>query len=643
VKTEPIVAATIDFSQGVPRSAEYDDVYHPREGALEQARSVFLAGNGLPGRWRGRQRFTILETGFGLGNNFLATWAAWRSDPLRCDRLHFVSLEKHPPTRDGLAHALAASPLPALTEQLLAAWPPLTPNVHSLGFEGGRLQLLLCLGDATTLARQLVARVDAFYLDGFAPARNDAMWSPPLFKSLAKLAAPDATAATWSAARVVRDGLAAAGFDVQRAPGAGAKREITLARYAPRFVPIAPPGRALPSPAPSHAIVIGGGIAGAATARALAQQGVPCTVLDAQTQPATQASGNPAGLFHGTVGADDALHTRWHRAASFAASQWVRASGAGACDGMLRLNTTQDLAAMRALLAAQRLPSSYVQALDAAQASQHAGVPLAQPAWMFAAGGWADPVALVHDALAMPGVTWRGGAAVQSIAHDGEGWCARDADARLIARAPALVLANAHDALRLAGLPPTWAEQVRGQVSWVDAPQLALLPQQPPMPHRPPRLPHMPIASGAFVLPLPGGGLLIGSTSHPGDDDEHVRDADHASNLERARHLLGSAVARDGAALHGRVGWRVVTHDRLPLVGLAPDLQAPRPARRDAPRLLPRVPGLYLHSALGSRGLTTAALGGQLLAAQICGAPWPLEADLADAIDPARMVLRTNR
>ncbi len=630
MKTEPIVAATIDFSQGVPRSAEYDDVYHPREGALEQAQAVFLAGNGLPGRWRGRARFTILETGFGLGNNFLATWAAWRSDPLRCDRLHFVSLEKHPPTRDDLARALAASPLPSLTQQLIAAWPPLTPNLHNLCFEGGRLQLLLCLGDATTLGRQLVARVDAFYLDGFAPARNHAMWSPALFKSLAKLAAPDATAATWSAARMVRDGLAAAGFDVQRASGAGSKREITLARYAPRFVPIAPPGRALPSPAPSHAIVIGGGMAGAATARALAQQGVPCTVLDAQTQPATQASGNPAGLFHGTVGADDALHTRWHRAASFAASQWVRASGNGACNGMLRLNTTQDLAAMRALLAAQRLPSSYVQALDAAQASRSAGVPLTQPAWLFAAGGWADPVALVRDALATPGVTWQGGVRVQSVEHGTEGWCVRDADARLIARAPALVLANADDALRLAGLPPTWAQRVRGQVSWVDASQRA-------------RLPHMPIASGAYVLPLPGGGLLIGSTSHPNDDDERLRDADHASNLERARQLLGSAVARDGAALHGRVGWRVVTHDRLPLVGIAPDLQAPQPARRDAPRLLPRVPALYIHSALGSRGLTTAALGGQLLAAQICGAPWPLEADLVDAIDPARMVLRTSR
>jgi tRNA 5-methylaminomethyl-2-thiouridine biosynthesis bifunctional protein len=625
VKTEPIVAAVIDFAQGVPRSPVYDDIYHPREGAVEQARSVFLAGNGLPERWRGRARFTILETGFGLGNNFLATWASWRDDPQRSERLSFVSIEKHPPAREDLARALATSPFASLASALVDAWPPPTPNFHRLAFDAGRVQLLLCLGDAPALARELVARVDAFYFDGFAPARNEAMWSPQLFKSLARLAAPAATAATWSAARVVRDGLSAAGFEVQAAPGAGGKREITLARYAPRFTPVAPPGRALPATAPSHAIVIGAGIAGAATARALAQQGVPSTVLDAQAQPASQASGNAAGLFHGTVGADDTVHTRWHRAASFAAADWVCASHAGASDGLLRLNRTHDLAAMQALLAAQRLPPGYVQALDAVQASARAGLTLQQPAWLFTHGGWADPRALVQEALATPGVTWQGDAHANLIEHGADGWRVIDGNARVIAEAPVLVLANADDALRLAALPPAWAERVRGQVTWLAAADATAMPR-------------MPIASGAYVLALPEeGGLMIGATSQAGDDDPQVREADQATNLERARHLLGCNAARDGARLHGRVGWRVVTRDRLPLLGLVPDLAAPLPMRRDAARLLARQPNLFLHTALGSRGLTTAALGGELIAAQLCGAPWPLEADLVDAVDPARL------
>jgi tRNA 5-methylaminomethyl-2-thiouridine biosynthesis bifunctional protein len=634
VKTEPITAAVIDFAQNVPRSAAFDDIYHPREGALEQSRAVFLAGNGLPERWRSRARFTILETGFGLGNNFLATWAAWRDDPQRCERLHFVSLEKHPPTRDDLERALAPSPFAPLARQLVAAWPPRTPNLHRLTFESGRVQLLLGLGDAATLARELVARVDAFFLDGFAPARNEAMWSPPLFNALARLAAPDATAATWSAARVVRDGLSAAGFAVQAAPGSAAKREITLARYAPRFTAPTPPGRLLPTSVPSHAVVIGAGLAGAATARALALQGVPCTVLDAQPRPATQASGNPAGLFHGTVGADDTVHTRWYRAASFAAADWVRASQAGMSDGLLRLNSTRDLAAMQTLIAAQQLPASYLQALDAAQASQHAGLPLARPAWLFTQGGWADPRVMVQHALATPGVAWQGDAQVHSIEHSTDGWLVRGSGARVIAQAPVVVLTNADDALRLAALPIGWIRRVRGQVTSLAAHDAAV------MPH----LPKLPIASGGYVLALPdGGGLLIGATSQPGDDDAQVREADQASNLERARQLLGTDVAQAGALLNGRVGWRVTTRDRLPMIGMAPDLAAPLPARRDASRLLARHAGLHLHTALGSRGITIAALGGELIAAQLCGSPWPLEADLADAIDPARFVLRTAR
>jgi tRNA 5-methylaminomethyl-2-thiouridine biosynthesis bifunctional protein len=121
-----------------------------------------------------------------------------------------------------------------------------------------------------------------------------------------------------------------------------------------------------------------------------------------------------------------------------------------------------------------------------------------------------------------------------------------------------------------------------------------------------------------------------------------VRTQDHADNLDQVRRLLGIDLAGAGLHLHGRVGWRLGAHDRLPLVGLLPDFDAPWPARRDAPRLVPRRAGCFIHAALGSRGLTTAALCGELIAAQATGAPWPLEADLADAIDPARLALRQS-
>ena len=152
--------------------------------------------------------------------------------------------------------------------------------------------------------------------------------------------------------------------------------------------------------------------------------------------------------------------------------------------------------------------------------------------------------------------------------------------------------------------------------------------------------PRIPVASGGYLLALPDGRLLLGATSQADDEDPTVREADHRDNLAKAAQLLGGAPLHDGAALHGRVGWRASTPDRLPLVGPAPDPAAPRPARADAPRLWSRQPGLWLHCGLGSRGLTTATLCAELIAAQASGAPWPLEADLVDAIDPARWLVR---
>ena len=221
-------------AHGTPVSEIYGDIYHSAAGGHDQARHVFLAGNGLPERWRGRERFVILETGFGLGLNFLATWQAWRDDPQRCRKLHFVSLEKHPFSADDLAHAHAAWPEFALcAEELRRLWPPLQRGEHRLEFEGGRLILRLVFGDALEELSSLDASVDAFYLDGFSPARNPELWSPELCYSLARLAVPGATLATWSVAGSVRRALIAAQFTVKKCPGFAGKRQMLVGKYCP--------------------------------------------------------------------------------------------------------------------------------------------------------------------------------------------------------------------------------------------------------------------------------------------------------------------------------------------------------------------------------------------------------------------------
>lgn len=228
-----ISPACLSFdSQGTPTADAYSDVYHAAAGGPAQARHVFLAGNGLPARWRGRERFTLLETGFGLGLNFLATWQAWRDDPAACATLEFVSVEKHPVVVSDLARAHAAWPeFSGLAAALRAQWPPLVTGEHRLVLDDGRVVLRLIFGDALEVLRDFELCADAFYLDGFSPARNPEMWSPALCAALARLAAPGATLATWSVAGPLRRALAAAGVALSRRPGFADKREMLTGQF----------------------------------------------------------------------------------------------------------------------------------------------------------------------------------------------------------------------------------------------------------------------------------------------------------------------------------------------------------------------------------------------------------------------------
>lgn len=637
MKTTPIVPACIELAgDGPPRAPAYDDLYHPRAGALAQARHVFLGGNGLPGRWQGAARFVILETGFGLGNNFLATWEAWRQDPQRCERLVFVSIEKHPPRAEDLERLHVHSPLAGLAQALVQSWPPLTAGLHPLPFEDGRVTLLLALGDVAALLPELRARADAFYLDGFAPARNPQMWDERVIKALGRMARPGATLATWSVARAVGERLQAAGFEVSRAPGLADKREMTVARFAPRFTPRGACMQ-LPLAAPGQVTVLGAGLAGACTARALAERGVQVTVIDRHHEPAGEASGNRGGLFHGTVHEDDGPHARWLRAGSLWAArrfaQWVRdGTVPGALEGLLRLEPRAGaLERMRALIERQGWPDTWVQALDPVQAGMAAGANLKHPAWRFAQAGWLSPATLARQLLDHPRIRFEPGVVVSRLARHAERWQLQDGQGHARHDAGTLVLANAAGALPLlqsAGLPGWPLNSVRGQVTVLPAQALGGW-----------KL-HQPLTGQGYALSLPDGSLLCGASSQHDDDDPAVRESDHAFNLRRLHALTGLTPALDAATLAGRTGWRVQVPDRLPVAGAMPAATTGRWTRMHE---LPRAGGLFALNALGGRGLSWGPLLGELLAAQISGDPWPVEASLAEAVDPARWLVRAAR
>ena len=691
--------------------------------ALSTSGQVFLAGSGLPGRWAGRRRFVILDTGFGLGHAFLATWAAWQQDARRCDRLWYLGITPQPPSRDALAHAHAGSPLPALAGELIRRWPVLTPDLHLIDVDGGQVRLLLALGEVNTVLRELVASVDAFYLgagDGSAPSAQHTMpagpapaWGRHRLRQLTRLAAPGATLVAGNASAALHQALRTAGFQLDLVAGAPATAlgrppgtlaepsgnggnggngrgcdslnepggQTTTGHFAPRVGSITPPGRRAGAGI-RRVAVVGAGLAGAAVAQALAARGLAVQVIDRQAGPAGETSGNAGGLFHGIAHPADGPHARWLRAAALHTERVLRplieaGTLPGAIGGLLRGERALSAEAMQALIDQLALPADYLrvqrEGLPAGLAARP-GASRPAAAWAYPGGGWVSPAALCALWLAAPGITGHFGAAVHQLQPAGSGWRLLgesgrrllDAGGQPLADADAVVLCNAGDAVRLLAPLPTGAawplRSVRGQTTLLPA----AIGRSTGLPDLP-----QPLADTGYALQLPDGGWLCGATAQPDDPHPALRDADHQHNLATLRRLTGWAgeVALD--QLGGRVGWRLQSADRLPLLGpvpagaadrsadstdggeagdgafscglTAPATAAPRQRRPDQPRQVPRHLGLYVFTALGSRGITQAALGAEVLASWLTGDPHPLPASLLDALDVARFVSRAVR
>ncbi|MBI3095931.1 MAG: bifunctional tRNA (5-methylaminomethyl-2-thiouridine)(34)-methyltransferase MnmD/FAD-dependent 5-carboxymethylaminomethyl-2-thiouridine(34) oxidoreductase MnmC [Rhodocyclales bacterium] len=630
----PVVPAELAFAgDGTPWSPAYDDVYHTAHGALAQARHVFLAGNALPARWMEAERFVILETGFGLGLNFLATWQAWRASGAK-GRLHFVSVEKHPFRRNDLAALLAPhAELSALAGELLRQWPALTPGFHRLHFDADRVTLTLLLGDAQTLLPQLAAHVDAVYLDGFAPAKNPELWSPALLTTLSRMCRSPATLATWSVAGELRRTLQQLGWQVERRPGFAGKREML------RGVAGSPaPTLNLPrAPAERRAIVIGAGLAGTAISERLAARGWQIELFERHGATAQEASGNPSGILLPHLAKDDALAARLSRACylyalrRFADLAGLRWSPCGVLQ-IARDATHESL--QRATVEQLGLPPDFAAFLDHAAAAALIGRPLAHGGWWFPGGGWVSPASVCSALLAAAGkaVDAHFGAEVSSLRQTADGWQAFDAAGLLLAEAAHVVLANAHDANRLLqqALPLT---PIRGQVSYLP-PGIADA-MMPPL--------HHVICRSGYITPLAAGTVCFGASFDSGDTNLEIRAADHAGNLQRLDELLpGAAAGIDAALLGGRVGVRTASPDRLPLIGTLPDVAA---TIGNAVTLeqLPRLKGLHALLGLSARGMVWAPLAAELLASQLAGDPLPVERDLMRAVDPARFHLRDLR
>ncbi|HEY9192646.1 MAG TPA: bifunctional tRNA (5-methylaminomethyl-2-thiouridine)(34)-methyltransferase MnmD/FAD-dependent 5-carboxymethylaminomethyl-2-thiouridine(34) oxidoreductase MnmC [Methyloversatilis sp.] len=616
---QPIRHATYDFDhEGVPRSSAYDDRYHSCEGPLAQSAHVFLGGNGLPGRWAGRDRFVVLETGFGLGLNFLATWRAWRDDPARCARLYFVSVEKHPFSAHDLA-ALYRRLLPPdmadLGRCVVEHWPLAVGGLHRIEFDDGRVVLTLALGDVQDVLPQLVLRANALYLDGFSPTKNPDMWSPRLFTQLKRLSAADVTLATWTIAAAVRKALSDASFVTDKRAGLPPKRDMLVGHLHPGARDAARRHRPELTP-PKQVVVVGAGLAGCSVAERLAARGMAVTLIERHSGPAQEASGNAAGVLRPMIARDDSVVARFSRAAFLHAAGHLHRLAAkglplkwGPAGVMLIAHDAEHEQLQQEVCATHALPEALVRYLPGAEMGRRIGYPVAHGGWWFPLGAWVNPASLCEASLerAGTGVTRVFSNEALKLEHDGAGW--RVSGSRhVLAEADAVVLANAADANTLSPLPLPLV-RVRGQVTRLPR---TLLPDL-----------HMTVCREGYICPTPDGDLNLGASFDIGDEDRSVRQDSHAGNLARLERLLPGALANtpDLTTLRGRVGFRTATPDRMPMIGAQSAGGA-----------------LHVFAGLGARGIVWAPLGAELLAARMCGDPLPLEADIVQAVSASRFL-----
>jgi tRNA 5-methylaminomethyl-2-thiouridine biosynthesis bifunctional protein len=225
------------LEDGSPQSPRFKERYHSCAGAVSQALNVFFLGCGLPQLWRGKKSFTVLETGFGLGFNFLTTWATWEADPERCDQLQFCSVEAHPVSAADLAYAVQAAlkvcendaglsaRMRVLAQELASVWKDLSGGVHHFRFAQGQVLLTLVIADVCQGLSAFDCQADAVFLDGFSPSVNPEMWSASVLQAVAQRCRPGARLATYTVARKVRDGLAQLGFSVIKCKGLPPKRD----------------------------------------------------------------------------------------------------------------------------------------------------------------------------------------------------------------------------------------------------------------------------------------------------------------------------------------------------------------------------------------------------------------------------------
>lgn len=582
-------------SSGHLYSERYGDLYSSRDGALPEGRHVFLDGNRIEERFAAGGSINIAELGFGTGTNFFLTLEAWKKG--RGSFLNYVALDELLLSPEELCPGL---------ELLKGRYPYPEGGFYPILFPEYRVRLVLLIGDVEELLPQLEGSIDAWYLDGFAPRKNPKMWSDNVMAEMARLSRADTTLATYSSSSSVRAGLQAAGFETEKAPGFGRKREMLRGKY------IAGSKHS----APKSVAIIGAGLAGAAVAHALQLRGITPCVFDKEDGPAKGASGNPRAIIMPHISLQPEARSEFSQKGAFLSKQLLEHAGLWEASGVIRLTSSKRL--KHVVREHEPLQGEALfRRLQAFELSEVAGVPLESDGLFFNENaGYASPKDFVHYLL-----------------HDTEQrlLSAID-DLSELAEFDAVVIANGFEAKDFSPWLPL--EPVRGQLCEIASDKkLEKL--------------RCVLCYDGYVTPQYEGRHLLGATYNHFSVSREVIEADNEELLRR----LQARIRLEGPAtiLSSRAGVRTSVLDKTPVVGRAITKEKFQIAFDAGAQSFGALPPtvfderLYYTVGHASHGMSSCVLSGELLVSKMLGEPLPVAKPLLGALCASRFLLRAMR
>jgi tRNA 5-methylaminomethyl-2-thiouridine biosynthesis bifunctional protein len=556
--------------------------------------------------------------------------------------LHFISIENHPVSPDDIACLAHQWPqLGPYVDELLQIYPPPVPGMHLLELARGRVRLHLIFNEVEYALEQLNHKVDAWYLDGFAPARNPAMWSERVFELIGRNTVVGGSFATYTASGLVRRGLSNAGFIVQKSQGHGKKRDMLKGCiFEQRCYVVDKPWFATPdfSYNEKNAVIIGAGLSGLATAWALIKRGWKITLIDRHANVAEEASGNPAGLLMPRLTQDESIDSRFYINAYVHAQHCLDSLQANSAEKFWFKTgnvLVDDAAKLKKLSEVHQYPADFIRLINPDEVKQHAGVELNRDALLFVNGGWVK-VQLLCDVIKRECGTRLEyvQANVSDVTSINGQWKIVGDDNDTITMTGCVVVANGSLARRFSVLEWLPIDAVRGQLTNIEQTHKS-------------RHIKCGISADRYITPAHEGRHILGASYNVNDESLDLSSCDQEQNISRINRLI-SAEFEQQSEHTGRVAFRAVSKDRVPLVGCVPDKDKFELDYQDLhhgrhSRLYPAgayMPGLYLSTAHGSRGLVSCFISAEIIASMICAEPAPVEKDIADYLNPARFIIR---